>query len=64
MAKAKMYKDKTIDEHLAELQVAKDLFDQVDPDSLDHTTFAKLCRGYAYIAIFKAKLTAMQKENT
>lgn len=64
MAKTKMYKDKTIDEHLAELQVAKDLFDQVDPDSLDHNMFAKLCRGYAYIAIFKAKLTAMQKENT
>ncbi len=60
----KHYKGKPIEEILSELQTAKDIFDQVDPDSLDHNMFAKVCKGYAYIAICKAKLTALQREDT
>jgi hypothetical protein len=58
------YKDRPIEDHLAELARAEELFDQVDPDSLDHQMFVKLARGYAYIAVYRAKLTAMQKEIT
>lgn len=58
------YKGKPIEAILDELRTAKDIFDQVDPDSLDHNMFAKVCKGYAYIAIAKAKLTALQREDT
>lgn len=58
------YKGKPIEEILDELRTAKDIFDQVDPDTLDHNMFAKVCRGYAYITIAKAKLTALQREDT
>lgn len=58
------YKGKPIEAILSELAHAEEIFDQVDPDSLDHQMFAKLCRGYAYIAISKAKLTALQQEDT
>ena len=56
------YNGTPIKDLLAELETASHIFEQVDSESLDQQMFNKLCRGWTYIVINKAKLTAMQKE--
>ena len=54
------YKGARIEELLAELRHAEEVFDRVDPEDLTNELNNKLIAGKAYVAITKAKLTALQ----